>query len=448
MIFKRLKVWWILGVLLTSLMVVGIACGDDDGVDGEATQPPQASPTAGVDATVTPFAGEIITPEDVLAKDGSATKTAEVVWGWMFEQSGPLEGFGVPTGDGVLLAVQEINDAGGFQVGDTIYTIRLIKRDTESSVPSTIAVATGLVRDDGVNVIWGPATVGEPQATPITQDAEVLHLCPCQERETTALSTVEKAQGESRWAFQTLLPFSLLIAQGARDFVEDWPEFETMATLCVNTQNGRDICSRTAEAYAEAGIEVVGQEYFPEGTTDYNPFLTSLRAADPDYIFSFDDPLKQATIIRQAMELGVGRLHIASLPANLIEALVGIPLTTPVIAGAAARQCAQPTSDEAAEYCDRYRAFKGGNLPVAEFVSLLTYDYTYMLVAAMQVAGTVDDTTAISQALETLHYDGVSEDDMFFNSRHLGVHGTDPCIVRSGQPLTCEHVPPPPEAAQ
>ncbi|MCH8901787.1 MAG: ABC transporter substrate-binding protein [Chloroflexi bacterium] len=443
---KRLRVWWIVGVLLTALLV-GAACTSDDNGDGEDATATSA-PTNGEAATATPFAGTILTPEDVLRKDGTATQEIEIEWGWMFEQSGPLQGFGIPTGDGVLLAVQEINDAGGFQIGDTIYTIKLIQRDTESTVPSTIAAATGLVRDDEVNVIWGPATVGEPQATLITQDAQVLHLCPCQERETTALRTVEQAQGESRWAFQTLLPFSLLISQGARNFVVDWPEFKTMATLCVNTQNGQDICSRTAEAYAAAGIEVVGEEYFPEGTTDYNPFLTKLRGADPDYLFNFDDPLKQATIIQQAMELGVGRLHIASLPANLIETLVGIPLTTPVIAGAAARQCAQPTSDEAADYCERYKAFKGGTLPVAEFVSLMTYDYTYMLVAAMQQAGTVEDTTAISQALETLHYDGVSEDDMFFNSRHLGVHGTDPCIVVRDEPLTCQHVAPPPEAAE
>jgi hypothetical protein len=69
----------------------------------------------------------------------------------------------------------------------------------------------------------------------------------------------------------------------------------------------------------------------------------------------------------------------------------------------------------------------------------------------MQAAGTVDDTTAIANALEEVHYNGVAEDEMFFNSRHLGVHGTDPCTVTQvpGQDveISCQHNPPPPEAA-
>lgn len=444
---KRLRIWWIVGVLLAALLV-GAACTSDDDGDGEDATATSA-PTNGEAATATPFAGTILTPEDVLAKDGTATQEVEIEWGWMFEESGPLAGFGEPTGDGVLLAVQEINEAGGFQIGDTIYTIKLIKRDTASTVIGAIEAATGLIRDEGVNIIWGPASVGETEVTPDTQNAEVLHLCPCQNRETTALATVELAHGDSRWAFQTLLPFSLLVEQSARNFLVDWPEFKTMALLCVDTVVGHDICSQTEEAYREVGIEIVADViYFPEGTTEFNPFLTQLISADPDYLYNFDDPLNQATIVRQALELNVGRLQIASLPANLIEALVQVPLDVPVNAGAVARQAFSPTSEKARAYFERYTAFKeedGKTLPFASFVSLLTYDFTYMLVAAMQQAETVEDTTAISAALEGIHYNGVAEDDLFFNSRHLAVLGTDPCVVTSEE-ITCQHIPPPPEA--
>jgi len=433
---KRLKVWWMLGALVLALTLATGACGGGEEVP----------------------------------------KEGEVAWGFMFEESGGLlENFGKPTGDGVELAVQEINAAGGFQVpksgrseyadgtvtpedvlrkdpdGGTVYKIRLVKRDTRSDVQNTIAVATELVRDEQVNVIWGPATVGEPQITPTTQRAKVLHFCPCQERETTALSSVEKAQGESHWAFQTLLPFSLLIEQGAKNFLEDYPDFKTMAFLCLNNETGRDICERTKAAYEKVGIEVVGDiQYFPVGTTDYSPFLTRIRQGDPDYLFNFDNPPNDTAIVRQALQQGIGRLHIVTVPANIVEQLVGVPLTVPVTAGACCRQHVQPTSPEAAEYFDRYATFLGGRdkLPFVPFVSLLTYDYVYMLAAAMQQAGTVEDTTAIADALEDLHYDGVSENDLFFNPRHLAVHGTDPCTVQTGQPIVCEHVDPPPEAAE
>jgi ABC-type branched-subunit amino acid transport system substrate-binding protein len=114
----------------------------------------------------------------------------------------------------------------------------------------------------------------------------------------------------------------------------------------------------------------------------------------------------------------------------------------------------QPTSPEVAAFAEQYKDYlDGGDLPLAGFVSLMTYDYAFMVAAAMQQAGTVEDTTAIADALATLHYDGVAEDDLFFNSRHLAVHGTEPCVVETdpakGDPevtITCTHNSPPPES--
>ena len=451
--FSRPRLGWILIALALLISVAAVACSSDDNGTVSTDNTPAA-----VDATPTPYTGTIVTPEDVIRKDGSATKTAVVDWGFMFELSGPAEviGFGQPTSDGVKLAVKEINDAGGFQVGDTVYTIHLIEEDTRSDVAQTIAVAQKLVQDDKVKVIFGPATLGETQATTITQQAQVLHLCPCQEREQHALSSVEKAHGESQWAFQTLLPFSLLVSQGARNFHTEWPDLRTMAFICQNTQTGHDICGRTRDAYAAQGVEIIGDiQYFPVGTTDYKPFLTALKAQGAiDFLYNYDNPINTATIVRQALELDVGKLHLVTVPATLVRALVGRPLTVPVSAGAAPRQGVQPTSQKAAGFFARYAAYKGGQdkLPIANFVSLMTYDYAYMVAAAMQQAGTVDDTTAIVGKLETLHYDGVAEDDLFFNSRHLAVHGTEPCIVQTGaddkETIECTHYLAPPEAAK
>ena len=78
-------------------------------------------------------------------------------------------------------------------------------------------------------------------------------------------------------------------------------------------------------------------------------------------------------------------------------------------------------------------------MPLASFVSLLSYDFVYVLVAAMQQAGTVEDTTAIADALETIHYAGAAEDDIYFNEQHFSVIGSDGCIVRFEQPIECSH---------
>ncbi len=462
--FHRSRITWVLAALVMFSAMVAFACGDNEGGNGSDSTPSDngtAAPTVD-DASPTPYTGVIVSPEDVLEKDGTATKTAELKIGWMFEETGPPEvtGFGVPTGDGVKLAVSEINAAGGFQVGDTVYTIKLVEYDTKSTEQDTIAIAQQLVHDDKVKVIFGPATLGETSATTITQEAKVLHLCPCQQREANALSSVEKAHGESQWAFQTLLPFSLLVDQGAKTFNTVWPNLHSIAFLCQNTATGHDICERTRDAYEKYGIKVIGEiQYFSVGTTDYRPFLTALRnQGDVDFLYNYDNPLNTVAIVRQAIELGVGKLHLVTVPATLVRPLVGRELTVPVSAGAAPRQGVQPTSQKAADFFKRYADFKGGtfeDLPVANFVALMTYDYMYMVAAAMQQADSVDDTTAIAKKIETLHYNGVAEDDLFFNSRHLAVHGTEPCIVRTdpvlGDPnvtIECTHIAAPPEAAR
>lgn len=457
--FSRSRLAWTLAAMALLISVAAGACSSDNNDNGSADNTPGSETSD--DATPTPYTGKILTPDDVLAKDGSATKTAVLDWGFMFELSGPPEvtGFGQPTSDGVKLAVKEINDAGGFQVGDTVYTIHLIEEDTRSDVSQTIAAAQKLIKDDKVKVIFGPATLGETEATTFTQQAQVIHLCPCQEREQHALSSVEKAHGESQWAFQTLLPFSLLINQGARSFQTEWPDLHSIAFVCQDTRTGHDICDRTKQAYADAGVQVIGDiQYFPVGTSDYRPLLTTLKnQGDVDFLFNYDNPLNTVQIVRQALELGVGRLQLVTVPATLVRPLVGRELTVPVSAGAAPRQGVKPTSQKAADFFARYADFKGGvdKLPVANFVALMTYDYAYMVAGAMQQAGTVEDTTAIAKKLETLHYNGVAEDDLFFNSRHLAVHGTEPCVVRTdpvlGDPnvtITCTHNLAPPEAAR
>jgi branched-chain amino acid transport system substrate-binding protein len=365
----------------------------------------------------------------------------------MFEQSGTLAPFGEATGDGVKMAVQEINEAGGFQVGDTVYTIELVERDTRSEINQTVAVATELIRDEQLNVIWGPASIGEPEATARSQPEEVLHICACQQREENALATEEQAQGESHWAFQTLPALTTLFPAGARNVAEDFPELETFGILCSNDQTGANVCNTLVSAYETAGFELVneGRQDFPPTTTDYRPFLTTVRTQNPDILLNYVDPQSQINLLKQAIELDVGDYFGAvALPANLLESLVGPEIRDiPVGVGGYPRQGIEPTSEEAAAYFDKYAAYKGGvdKLPLVPFVSLLQYDFVYMLAAAMQQAGTVEDTTAISDALEVLHYNGVGEDDIYFDERHIGVMGSDGCTLFQGN-LTCEHTSP------
>ena len=427
--------------LLVALAVSAAACTDGDGPDGPAPTA-GASPTAGGTPQT---AGEALTIEEILEKDPGVTKREEIVWGYLFEESGILAGFGQPAGDGLELAVQEINAAGGFQVGDTVYTIRLEQRDSNSDVATTISLATELVRDEGITILWGPAAIGDQESTAITQQAGVLHLCPCPQRELTSLETVEAMREQGRYAFQTLAAPSRFLPPAARNARSEYPQFDTFATMCSNSVPGHTFCDFFKDAYEAAGFEHVAEVFFPSETTDFSPFLTTLKQDDPDIILNFVDAgPEQFQLLRRSWELDVGELYTGvELPYELFESLVGEGIRNKYVsAGAAPRGHAQYTSEAArAFFEDKYTPFVGGALPPAAFAALLTYDPVYMVIAAMQRAGSVDDIDAIAAALEQVHFSGAGEDDMYFDERHVIVTGNDACQIYQGQ-MTCQHYPP------
>jgi branched-chain amino acid transport system substrate-binding protein len=435
----------LLGMTIAALLLAGMACGGDDDDGDGASGPTDLAPTS---AGGTPVdSGEVLTPEQILEKDPSVTNREVLDWGWMFEKSGALSGFGDPAGDGILMAVEEINDAGGFQVGDTIYTINLIQHDTASDVNQTIALTQELVQDNGVKVIWGPASVGDPQSTQVTQAAKVIHMCPCPLRELTSLETEEDAQGDAHYAFMTIPAPSAFLPPGAVRTKADYPEFATFATICTNSETGKAFCDFFTDAYTDAGFEHVEEVLTPPGATDFNPFLTTIKESNPDIILNFlDAGPEQFTLLRQSWQLDVGKFYIGvALPYDLWESLVGGEgIRSKIVAlGAAPRTEAEYTSEKSrAFFEDKYKPFRGGTLPPAAFAAVLTYDPVYMLIAAMQRAGSVDDTDAIVEALEQVHFNGVGEDDMYFDARHIMVAGNDACTAFEGS-MTCQHFPPP-----
>jgi ABC-type branched-subunit amino acid transport system substrate-binding protein len=441
------------GAMMAAICLLA-ACSSNKSTTGDKT--PSSTATAGASPTAgTPQAsGPVITKDEILKKDPGVTKHAELEWGSMFEESGPLSGFGQPSEDGLKMAVKDINDAGGFQVGDTIYTIKLLSHDTKSTTQDAIAVATELIRDDHVKIVFGPAAVGDPESTAITQAQHVLHICPCPQRELTSLSTLDKAQNENKWAFQTLSAPSKFLPPGALNTKKEHPDFTTFATICVDSETGKAFCKFFSDAYTAAGFRKTGEVTFPNGTSDFTPFLTRLKnEGNPDILLNFTDAgIDQLALIRDSVKIDIGKFYIAvALPYDLFESLVGGAgiRTKYVSAGAAPRNSAIYTSDKSRDFFEnKYKPFtSNGQLPPAAFAAMLTYDPAFMLLAAMQKANSVDDPNKIAAALLTIHYDGYGEDDIYFDPRHLIVTGNDSCALYQGQ-MTCKHFPPPQATGQ
>jgi branched-chain amino acid transport system substrate-binding protein len=425
----------LLAAAILALCVSLTAC--DGGGSRPGSTPVQGEPSAAAPGTLQ-------TKASILSKDAAATKHAEVTWGWLFEQSGAFAPLGKASGDGVLLAVQEINAAGGFQVGDTIYTITLEQYDSKSDPMAAAAAATELVRDKHVRVLWGPTSPGDIQVANVTQPNHVLHLCPCPERELTLLTGEGPAAGEAHWAFQVAGRQSTFLELLAKDIKREYPNYGAVGGVCSATELGKGYCQFLRDAFVAEGFEFVGERLVPADTTDFSPVLTDLQRQDPDIVMTFLDAGPATfTFVRDATELGVGEMYLVpAAPYELIEGLAGERIRDRIIlAGSNPRTEIIPTSEEVNRFLQGVlKPFAGGTLPLGAGTALNTYDAVYMLVAAMEQAGSVDDTDAIVEALERVHFDGLSEDDLFFDSSHIMHSGDDICTVTSGGYQECHHV--------
>jgi hypothetical protein len=89
------------------------------------------------------------------------------------------------------------------------------------------------------------------------------------------------------------------------------------------------------------------------------------------------------------------------------------------------------------QYLDDVENVLGAEISVDEGGALYFYDYVFMLVEAMKQAGTVDDTAAIADALETLSFEGPTMGPISYTDAHIAQISADYCKVEGGVP-SCE----------
>src|ERR1700731_455854 len=110
-----------------------------------------------------------------IARPAIAAKDPILI-GYLPALTGPSSSTGIGINRGTVLAVEEINKAGGIDGRH----IELIVRDTQSDPTKAVNAATELTRRHKVHVIWGPLNSGEAlAATPLIARDGVPQMHPC-----------------------------------------------------------------------------------------------------------------------------------------------------------------------------------------------------------------------------------------------------------------------------
>jgi branched-chain amino acid transport system substrate-binding protein len=251
--------------------------------------------------------------DETPADDGGQTAEADTIKiGVNYELSGAVATYGQSSVAGIELAVKEINEAGGLNGK----TVELVKYDNKSDAAEAYTLATKLMTNDGCVVVLGPATSGAFKTVIPVADKNKI---PVASGSATADDvTVEfNADGEveydadgkpttlKEYAFRICFSDSFQGTAMAKFAANDLGA--TKAALITDTSSdyGKGLAKNFIATFTADGGEIVAEESYVSGDTDFNAIITKLTGADFDVIFIPGYYNEAGLIIKQARAQGI-----------------------------------------------------------------------------------------------------------------------------------------------
>lgn len=323
----------------------------------------------------------------IFAGCGSKESGNTIKVGANFELTGNVANYGNATIEGLQLAIDEANEAGGINGKK----IELVSVDDKSEAAESINAATKLISDDDVKIIVGPATTGLVLAeTQTATDAKVPIIAPCA---TSPEATVENGKVKPyvfRSCFIDPQQGEVMATFAAKDL--------KAKTAVIYVDNSSDYSKNLAKVFREkfeaAGGKVVMEEAFLQKDQDFKATLTKLKTANADVMFVPAYYEEVGKIVKQAREMGIN---------SAILGTDGWDDTKVVdIAGADALNntfFSTHYSEKDTEVQGFIEAYKKKFNRAPNVFAALGYDAGKMLVDALKRAGS-GDTEKIREALE------------------------------------------------
>jgi branched-chain amino acid transport system substrate-binding protein len=213
-----------------------------------------------------------------------------VAIGAVFPLSGPVAFYGTESRDGALLAIDEINAAGGL-LGKRLV---LAVEDDEGDSAKAVNAFTKLTTRNKAAFILGSSTSGATQSmTALAQQSGIVLISP------SATNTQITRTGDYIFRACFIDPFQGVV--GA-DFAFDTLKSRRAAVLY---DAGADYNTGLADAFKSQfralGGQIAADEAYQTGDVDFNAQVTRIKAAAPDIVYLpnyYNDVALQAKQLR------------------------------------------------------------------------------------------------------------------------------------------------------
>jgi branched-chain amino acid transport system substrate-binding protein len=255
----------------------------------------------------------------------AAPKPAEIRIGVIASLTGPVSNLGTNMWQSAVLAADDLNAAGGVYVKEynAKIPVRLIQGDDESTREGGQKAATKLITEDKVDVLVGgyssavtsayqqtvaeygvPFVVSGASSPIITHRTDIntstdFHHCPTTDAygqyTTLFIDQVMRPAVNKKFGFPGSRPFRLAL------IYQDSPYGKGVQSAVNNTITANNL-----------NIELVSQQSFKMGESDFHTALTAVKAAKPDAVYAAAFPNEMSQLVTQARrDVGLNTIFLA-----------------------------------------------------------------------------------------------------------------------------------------
>ncbi len=325
----------------------------------------------------------------------SENASNEILIGHFGSMTGSEATFGQSTDNGIKLAVDEINEAGGINGKK----IRLITYDDKGDAREVGTAVTRLTTNDGVVAVLGEvASKLSLAGAPVCQDAGIPMISPS----STNPQVTEIGDMIFRVCF--IDPFQGSVC--AKFATEYEPISAKNAAILTDQASPYSVGLQEEfeKAFEKLGGKIVSRQTYQAGDQDFSAQLTAIRSSEPDVVFLPGYYTDAGNVILQARKLG---LTVPFLGGDGWDSS-----KLGEIAGSAIDGCYYSNhyshEDKNPRVQDFIKKYNVRHQQIPDGLAALGYDAARILFAAMARSESLDGKALAAELAKTKDFDGVT----------------------------------------
>lgn len=327
--------------------------------------------------------------EAVTLSEGDTVKI-----GLNYELSGSVATYGQAMDKGTQLAIKQYNES-----DDAKYKIEAVSMDNKSDSAEATSIAEKLM-GEGVAMQIGPATSGDSIATyPSSENNKVPVLSPA----VTQNGGMLKEDGTAyEYAWRICFEDSAQ-ASAMAVFAKDLGKTKAVVYSDAANDYAKGLAEDFVAKFEDLGGEVVAQENYTSGDTDFNAALSKIKELDFDVLYVPGYYNESGLIIKQAREAGITQTILGpdGMDSPKLAELAGEENLNDVYF-----TTAYTTVDASEELTSFIEAYKAEYNEEPDMFSVLAYDATNLGLQALEEAGKTGE--AFNEAIKNIEFTGLT----------------------------------------